>query len=180
MTVEETTRSGELAGEAFARDFAQRWQVAWNARVPEGVAELCTEDVVWDDPLTDRPERGRAAVASYLSSVWRTFPDLEFTWPEGPYASFSGIKLALHWSVTGTMLGPAEPQGFAPTRRQMKLDGVDLLELRAGLVCHYVGFFDSYDVVRQLGIMPARESAGERVAVGLHNLRQRIKQAATR
>ena len=48
---------GEVsAGEQFARDFADRWQKAWNARMPERVTELCTEDVSWEDPLTERPE----------------------------------------------------------------------------------------------------------------------------
>lgn len=170
MAVETTADTSKLAGTHFAHEFAERWQAAWNARVPEQVAELCTEDVVWDDPLTERPERGRPAVAAYLRSVWRTFPDLDFTWPEEPYASFAGIKLALHWSATATMLGAAEPQGFAPTGRRVTFDGVDLLELRGDLVCHYAGFFDTYDVARQAGIMPARNSRAERAAVALHKL----------
>jgi steroid delta-isomerase-like uncharacterized protein len=156
--------------EEFARDFAERWQVAWNSRRAEEVTALCTDDVVWDDPLTEQPERGKAAVTAYLESTWRTFPDLRFTWPEGPYCSYEQTKLACHWSVTGTMTGAVEPQGFAPTGRRVEADGVDLLELRDGLVCNYVGFFDGRGMAQQIGILPASGSAAEKLAVKLQRL----------
>jgi steroid delta-isomerase-like uncharacterized protein len=161
----------------FAREFAERWQAAWNSRRPEEVTALCSEDVVWDDPLTEQPERGRNAVTAYLESCWRTFPDLEFTWPEGPYCSFDGTKLACHWSVTGTMLGPADP-GFAPTGRSVEADGVDLLELRDGLVCNYAGFFDARGMAQQIGVLPASGSRAERLAVRLQRLGARLKRGS--
>jgi steroid delta-isomerase-like uncharacterized protein len=159
-----------LAGEQYAREFAERWQVAWNSRDPEQVVALCTPDVLWEDPMTERPERGREAVKEYLRTVWRAFPDLRFTWPEGPYASFRGVKLALHWEVSGTMLGPMDPPGFAPTGRRIELEGVDLLQLQDGVVCAYQGFFDSQAVARQVGASPRRGSQAERVAVGAQRL----------
>ena len=181
MAVQQATaEASPTPGEQFARDFADRWQKAWNSRIPEQVSELCSEDVLWDDPLTERPEQGRAAVNEYLRSVWRTFPDLEFTWPEGPYASFDGVKLALHWRVTGTMLGSMDPPGFAPTGRRAQLDGVDLLELRDGLVCAYNGFFDARGVGQQIGILPASGSGGERIAVALQRLTTRATGARRR
>ena len=183
MALEEATagesarrRAGEEASgglpltEEAARAFADRWQIAWNSHSAEEVAALCTEDVVWDDPLTERPERGKDAVAAYLESVWRTFPDLEFTWPEEPYCSFGQTKLACHWRVTGTMTGPIEPQGFAPTGRPLEAEGVDLLELRDGLVCSYVGFFDARGMAQQIGVMPGPGSRAERIAVRLQRL----------
>lgn len=174
MALDQATTHATLApGEQFARDFADRWQRAWNSRQPEEVTLLCTDDVVWEDPLTNGPERGRAAVGDYLRSVWRAFPDLEFTWPEGPYASFDGVKLALHWRVTGTMRGPMDPPGFAPTDRRIELEGVDLLELRKHLVCAYEGFFDVQSVARQIGAAPAPGSRAERIAVTLQRLSAR-------
>jgi steroid delta-isomerase-like uncharacterized protein len=176
MAVREKRASGAASiDEHYARDFADRWQKAWNSRVPEQVTSLCTADVLWDDPLTEQPERGRAAVAEYLRSVWRAFPDLEFSWPEGPYASFDRETLAFHWHMTATMLGPMDPPGFAPTGRRAELDGVDLLELRDGLVCAYTGFFDARGVAQQIGALPASGSAAERVAVALQRLSTRIR-----
>jgi steroid delta-isomerase-like uncharacterized protein len=176
MAVRETPSSSATSiDEPFARDFADRWQKAWNSRVPEQVTSLCTDDVVWDDPLTERPERGRIAVAEYLRGVWRAFPDLEFSWPEGPYTAFDGEKLALHWHVSGTMLGAMDPPGFEPTGRRFEIDGIDLLELRDGLVCAYTGLFDARAVAQQIGAMPASGSAGERLAVALQRLTARIR-----
>jgi steroid delta-isomerase-like uncharacterized protein len=157
----------------YARDFAERWQAAWNSRRPEEVAALCTDDVAWADPLTDGAERGRAAVTAYLESLWRTFPDLRFSWPEAPYCSYEKTKLACHWHVTGTMQGPTVPEGFAPTGRRIEADGTDLLELRDGLVCDYVGFFDARGLAQQVGILPARGSRAERIAVRLQRLTSR-------
>ena len=180
MAVEQATEKATTAGERFAREFADRWQKAWNSRDPDQVAALCTEDVVWDDPITEKAERGRAAVADYLRSVWRAFPDLEFSWPEGPYASFHGIKLALHWRVKGTMLGPMDPPGFAPSGRRIVLEGVDLLELRDGLCCSYQGFFDRQAVAQQVGAAPATGSQAERVAVGAQRLLAAIERRRRR
>jgi len=160
--------------EELARAFAERWQIAWNSRRAEEVAALCTDDVLWEDPLTEGPEQGKTAVTAYLESTWRTFLDLEFTWSGGPYCSFERTKLACHWHVTGTMTGPVEPEGFAPTGRRMEADGVDLLELRDGLVCSYVGFFDARGMAQQIGVMPARGSRAERIAVTLQRLGTRI------
>jgi steroid delta-isomerase-like uncharacterized protein len=162
----------------FARDFADRWQIAWNTRRPDEVTALCTDDVLWDDPLTERPEQGKAAVTAYLESTWRTFPDLNFTWPEGPYCSFESTKLACHWRVTGTMLGPADP-GFVPTGRPVQADGVDLLELRDGLVCNYVGFFDARGMAQQIGLLPPAGSRAEKMAVRLQRLGARIGRRST-
>jgi steroid delta-isomerase-like uncharacterized protein len=180
VAVEQRAREVGDPGQRLARDFADRWQRAWNSRDPGQVVSLCTEDVVWDDPITERPERGRAAVADYLRSVWRTFPDLEFTWPEGPYASFEGIKLALHWRVTGTMIGPMEPPGFAPTGKRMEAEGVDLLELRDGLVCAYSGFFDAQGIARQVGVVPPSGSVAEKMAVALQRLQVAIGRRLSR
>jgi steroid delta-isomerase-like uncharacterized protein len=168
-------RAGSVRiAEDIARDFAERWQIAWNSRRPEDVTALCTDDVVWDDPLTEGAEHGKAAVTAYLESTWRTFPDLTFTWPEGPYCSYDRTKLACHWRVTGTMRGLVEPQGFAPTGRRVEADGVDLLELRDGLVCNYVGFFDARGMAQQIGVMPAPGSRAERIAVMLQRLAARV------
>jgi steroid delta-isomerase-like uncharacterized protein len=180
MAVDQVTPKATSAGERFARDFADRWQKAWNSRDPDQVTALCTDDVVWDDPMTEQPERGHQAVAEYLCTVWRAFPDLEFTWPEGPFASFHGIKLALHWSVTGTMTGPMDPPGFAPTGRRIRLDGVDLLEIREGLCSNYQGFFDTQAVAQQVGVAPARGSQTERMAVGAQRLLAAIERRRRR
>jgi steroid delta-isomerase-like uncharacterized protein len=158
-----------------ARDFAERWLTAWNSRRPDAVLDLCTDDVLWDDPLTERPERGKAALAHYLRSLWEMFPDLEMEWRQEPFLSAAEARVVFHWRMTGTMRGPLEPQGFAPTGRSLDAEGVDVFELRDGLVCSYTGFFDARGMAQQIGLLPASGSHAERLAVTAQRLSARIE-----
>jgi steroid delta-isomerase-like uncharacterized protein len=157
-----------------AREFAERWKTAWNSRRPDEVLALCTQDVAWEDPLTDGHERGSIAVQRYLESMWRAFPDMELTWTEAPLCSIEAGRIACRWRMTGTMLGSLEPQGFAPTGRHLDAEGIDLFELRGGLVGSYEGFFDARAMAQQLGLMPATGSAAERVAVAAQRITARV------
>jgi steroid delta-isomerase-like uncharacterized protein len=157
-----------------AREFAGRWQTAWNSRRPDEVLALCTQDVAWEDPLTDGRERGSVAVQRYLESMWGAFPDMELTWTEAPLCSIEAGRIACRWRMTGTMLGSLEPQGFAPTGRHLDAEGIDLFELRADLVGSYEGFFDARAMAQQLGLLPATGSAAERVAVAAQRITARV------
>jgi steroid delta-isomerase-like uncharacterized protein len=157
-----------------AREFAGRWQTAWNSRRPDEVLALCTQDVAWEDPLTEGRERGSAAVQRYLESMWGAFPDMELTWTEAPLCSIEAGRIACRWRMTGTMLGSLEPQGFAPTGRHLDAEGIDLFELREGLVGSYEGFFDARAMAQQLGLLPATGSAAERVAVAAQRITARV------
>jgi steroid delta-isomerase-like uncharacterized protein len=157
-----------------ARAFADRWRVAWNTRRPEAILGLCTPDVLWRDPLTDRREQGSDAVRRYLESLWAAFPDMELDWVEAPLCSLDHDRLACRWHMTGTMLGSLEPQGFAPTGRRLDAEGVDVFELGDGLVRSYDGFFDARAMAQQLGLLPATGSAAERVAVAAQRITARV------
>jgi steroid delta-isomerase-like uncharacterized protein len=157
-----------------ARAFAGRWQTAWNSRLPAEVLALCTPDVTWQDPLTEGREHGPAAVRRYLESLWDAFPDMELTWTEAPLCSAEAGRIACRWRMTGTMLGSLEPQGFAPTGRRLDAEGIDLFELRDGLVGSYEGFFDARAMAQQLGLLPATGSAAERVAVAAQRITARV------
>jgi hypothetical protein len=56
----------------------------------------------------------------------------------------------------------------------VEADGVDLLELRDGLVCHYAGFFDGRGMAQQIGVLPAPGSRAERLAVRFQRLGARL------
>jgi steroid delta-isomerase-like uncharacterized protein len=157
-----------------ARAFAGRWKTAWNSRRPDEVLALCTQDVEWEDPLTEGRERGSVAVRRYLESMWGAFPDMELTWTEAPLCSIEAGRIACRWRMTGTMLGSLEPQGFAPTGRRLDAEGIDLFELRGGLVGSYEGFFDARAMGQQLGLLPATGSAAERVAVAAQRITAKV------
>ena len=68
----------------FLEDFGHRWLDAWNLHNPEALAALCAEDVEFTDPAIGTV-RGRAAVADWVRTCDRAFPDYRFEEPEPPY-----------------------------------------------------------------------------------------------
>jgi steroid delta-isomerase-like uncharacterized protein len=164
----------------LVHSFVERWQQAWNSHDPERVVALCTEDIILSDPALPEPARGRAAVQHYLEDVWRAFPDLTIATPDPPFVDVERQRAALPWRIAGTMLGRAEPSGFAPTGARVEVQGVDLYEFRDGLLARVQTHYDLMDWGRQLGLVPAHGSRAERLAVRLQRLgagRQRRKNA---
>jgi hypothetical protein len=76
--------------------------------------------------------------------------------------------------MRGTMTGPIEPPGFAPTGRTMEVEGVDVWRMRDGRIARSRAYYDLDDLARQLGIAPARGSAGEKAVAALQRLQARI------
>jgi steroid delta-isomerase-like uncharacterized protein len=157
-----------------ARSFAAAWRTAWNSRAPAEVLALCAPAVEWNDPLTEGIERGADAVRRYLESLWGAFPDMELDWVEAPLCSLDAGRVACRWLMTGTMRGPLEPQGFAPTGRRLEAQGIDVFGLRDGVVHTYDGFFDARAMAQQIGLLPASGSAAERVAIAAQRISARV------
>ena len=175
-----TTTAESVFSEEFVRDFVARWQDAWNSHQPERVVALCTEDVVLSDPALQQPAEGRDAVRRYLEDVWRAFPDLTIATPDPAFVDVDRQRAALPWRIAGTMLGRAEPSGFAPTGARVEVQGVDLYEFRGSMLARIRTHYDLMDWGRQLGLVPAHGSRAERLAVRLQRLgarRQRRKNA---
>jgi steroid delta-isomerase-like uncharacterized protein len=155
-------------------DFTKHYLDAWNSHDASKIAPLVTDDIVWIDPALPVPARGPAAVMDFMRAGWQAFPDLAFREPDPPHLTVAGDAVAWAWQMTGTMRGPIEPPGFAPTGRRMQIDGVDLWTLRDGRIAHYRAFYDLNDMARQLGIAPAPGSRAERAAVSMQKLQARF------
>ena len=157
------------------REFAARYLDAWNRQDASVMGELVTEDIVWSDPALPEPARGVAAVQEFMRSSWQAFRDLRFEEPNPPHVSVNGDQVAWAWRMHGTMTGPIEPPGFAPTGKSMTVDGVDLWIFREGRVAVYRAFYDLMDLSRQLGIMPLPGSRAERATVGMQRIQARFQ-----
>jgi steroid delta-isomerase-like uncharacterized protein len=138
------------------------------------MAQLLTEDIVWTDPALPEPARGIPAVQEFMHATFATFPDVRFSEPDPPHLTVTGEQIAWAWTMEGTMRGPIEPPGFAPTGRTIKVEGVDLWSMRDGRIARYRAFYDMIDLVRQLGIMPPAGSRAERMTVALQRLQARL------
>lgn len=173
----ETTTGRKFSGiqVKFLQDFGHRWMDAWNRGDAEGVANLCTPNVIYDDPALPATAHGRRDVADFVRSTLRAFPDGQFSEPEPPYASRTMPKALAPWHFEGTHTGIIDPPGFYPTGKRVILDGTDHWWFEDGLVARYRADYDLSAVARQIGAMPEAGSAMEKVGVGIQRLQVRGK-----
>jgi steroid delta-isomerase-like uncharacterized protein len=156
------------------RAFVERYAAAWNGCDTNAMAQLITEDIVWEDPALPEPARGIPAVQEFMRTSFRAFPDLRFSEPDPPALAVTGDVVLWAWHMEGTHRGVIDPPGFAPTGRSLRVDGVDQWTMREGRIARYRAFYDMNGVARQLGIVPAAGSRAERAMVALQRLQARL------
>jgi steroid delta-isomerase-like uncharacterized protein len=159
--------------------FCVRYLAAWNDHDPVAMADLLTDDIVWEDPALPEPARGIPAVQQFMRAGWVGFPDLRFDEPGSPHLTAEGTQVAWRWRMRGTMTGVLDPPGFAPTGRSMEVEGVDLWTMRGARIERYRAFYDMNEVARQLAIAPAPGSRGEKAMVALQRLQARMLRRRT-
>jgi glyoxylase-like metal-dependent hydrolase (beta-lactamase superfamily II)/predicted ester cyclase len=108
------------------------------------------------------PEGVRAFIGDLLAAV----PDLNM---EVASTTTEGERCAVQWRMRGTFAGPGSFGGIAPTGNPIELEGCDLLTVKDGLIQSNDAFSDSMTFARQIGMMPAQDSATERRMMGAFN-----------
>jgi predicted ester cyclase len=113
--------------------------------------------------LTEAPLRGVGALGERAATLWAAFPDarVNATGPrltDGAFASAPCKLLGTHHNALGKL---------APTRKPLELHAVVFAELRDGKLLRVRAFFDVYGAGRQLGVLPAAGTAGERALLML-------------
>lgn len=167
------TTTADRLDAAFLQDFSHRWLEAWNNHDGEALAQLVAEDVEFFDPAIGTVH-GRPPVAEWVRQCSRAFPDYRFEEPEPGYIAQDRPKAIVPWLMRGTNSGPIDPPGFAPTGKPIVLEGVDHWWFRDGLVQRYRADYDSLGLMRQLGIVAAPGSRGERAMVALQRFSARF------
>ncbi len=143
-----------------ADDLADALQGAWMSRDPGRFAEVCAPDLHYEDPLTERPLDGPAALGAHAERLWHVFPDVRLE-RSGPRLT-DGHFLAAPVKALGTHRG--EVGGLPPTGRFVVVQAVLFCELdpRRERLWRVRAFFDLYDAATQLGVLPRSGSVGER------------------
>ena len=154
--------------------FCARYLAAWNDHAAAAMADLVTDDVVWEDPALPGPARGIPAVQAFMREAWVGFPDLRFDESDQPHRTAGGDQVAWRWRMRGTNTGPIDPPGFAPTGRTIDIEGVDLWEMRDGRIARYRAFYDFNALAVQLGLAPAPGSRMEKGMAALQRLGARV------
>lgn len=158
--------------EAFIRSFVTKLHAAVNAQDADAVAELCAEDVEWFDPAAPEPLRGREAVRRFHREImFRALPDVRIELAAGPYLSLDGAGIATRLVVRGTMKGPLNPPGFAPTGEPVVFETAEFSDFEGPLLAHHRVVLDMLSLARQIGAAPRSGTFAERVGIWLQRLR---------
>jgi steroid delta-isomerase-like uncharacterized protein len=140
--------------ETEIRAVAARMLEAWNAHDIEAILAQLHDDVVWTDPTLTEPAQGKEAVRKELKNNFTAFPD--FHLPTEDFEVYvdatTQTGLAI-WSFTGTMTGPLDT-GVPATGRSVRIRGANQSRYRDGLISEFTQFYDTYDLMEQMGMVP--------------------------
>ena len=159
---------------SLAQQLDDKFVAAWNSHEVEQLLSLMTDDVVYDDASWPTQMHGHGDVRAFLESTWRAVPDLAFTHEGIVLLDPSGTKTARYWHGTATQTGFWDPPGLKPGGRRFSFHGATFLESRDDKLCRIRVVYDVASVMRQLGVLPRRRSAGERLIMTTANLRTRL------
>jgi steroid delta-isomerase-like uncharacterized protein len=153
--------------EELMRDYL----AAWNARDAERIASFFAEGAVYDDRGAGAVARGPAEIRAHAARVHSAFPDLHF---ELVRAAHGEEFTAGEWRSRMTHRG--EIDGLSPTGRVVESAGVDVATLDGdGRITHLVSYYDGAEIMRGLGVLPARGSRAERVLARVASLAGRLR-----
>lgn len=160
---------------AFAQEFTEKYVAAWNSHQAERLLSMMTEDALYEDSGWPQPMRGRSAIREFLNSTWKAVPDLRIEITEGPMVDPRKPMSAAYWRATATQTGAWIPPGLDATGRSLSFDGASLIEFRDNNLCRACVVYDVADVMRQLGILSAQGSRGERAMMRVANLMTAVR-----
>jgi steroid delta-isomerase-like uncharacterized protein len=147
------------------------WEAAWSGRDPAAFAEVCSEQVHYEDPLTDEPLEGLDDLSAHAERLWAGFPDarMERTGERlsgGRFVAAPSKLLATH---------KASLEGLPATNRFVVVHCVFYCELDHDQLLRVRAFFDLYDAATQLGVLPARGTMGEKALLVLRGFGLRAR-----
>ena len=129
----------------------QEWFAGWEALDPDRIVTAYAEDGSREDVPTNTTQTGRDAIRAYLAA---TFGALTNGSSQFVSVVAAGDWVAVEWVLSGTYTGQAP--GLPPgTGQSVTLRGVEVLELRDGLIVRDRGYYDLFGLLVQVGVIPA-------------------------
>ncbi len=161
--------------EVLVNSLIQRVVPAFNAHDADGFVAVMTEDVVFEHSAAPALMHGRTEVSAfYRDNIWKAFPDLTLELMDGPFFHLHAPRISFNWLAAGTHTGPLDPPGLAPTGKRVEMDVREIAEIRDGLASRIRLVVDMADLMRQLGVLPARGSHGERAIAMMQRLQMKL------
>ncbi len=146
-------RQTKAAVEKVARSYFD----AVARRDPDAMADHWHADGI-EDIVPLGVFRGPEGVRSLFREMFAAVPDMEFTVDA---ITADSKAAAVRWRAEGTFTGGVF-QGLEPTGGRLVLRGCDVIEVEDGKLTRNTAFYDGADFARGVGMLPARDSGGER------------------
>ncbi len=109
---------------------------------------------------------GRDGIVEFFEEMFAALPDLEI---EVEHVLVSAPFLVVQWTGTGTFAG-GPFQGIRPTGRRVEFRGCDVVEMSEdNLVLENTIYWDNLAFARQIGMLPAKGSLGDRLMTRAFN-----------
>ena len=157
-----TTRSPvELAQEVFGE--------VLNKRDADLLVPYWAEDIVEEFPETTI--HGSRGMRDYFAAVFAAIPDFHM---DAEHIVGDDETVFVKWVMTGTFTG-SPWTGIEATGSSIRLHGMDCFTVRDGLIVHNHVIYDGTSFARQIGMLPAQDSAADRAMTKAFNARTRLR-----
>jgi steroid delta-isomerase-like uncharacterized protein len=153
-----------------AEEIARGYFDAVARRDPDAMAAFWAEDGI-DDLVPVGIFRGPAEIRSFFAGLFAAFPDMEFTVEQ---VAATAAVVAVRWRAHGTFRGAAF-QGVEPTGRRIEIRGCDCVEIEDGRIVRTTAYYDGAAFARGLGLLPQRESGGEKAMLAAFNAVTKVR-----
>ena len=154
---EEKTGTRRITKSKAAAEVARSYFDAVVAKDPDAMAKHWHKEGI-DDLVPEGIFRGPDEIRDHFAEVFGASTDSEFVVEE---MISEGRKIAVRWRMWGTFDG-SPYMGIEPTGKRFELRGVDCVEVERGKIVRNTAYFDGAEFARGIGMLPARDSSGER------------------
>jgi steroid delta-isomerase-like uncharacterized protein len=165
------TSTHDPATAAALRDFE-----ALARRDADGMKAAYADDAVVEFIPLGLVVRGSDGVKEFFTGLFTAVPDLETTYE---VVATTDDTVVVEWRMRGHFTGGAF-QGIEPNGREVELRGIDKMRIENDRIAQNTAYYDGMNFARQVGMLPAQDSAGEKAMLGAFNamtkLRSRLSQ----
>jgi predicted ester cyclase len=166
------TRTRRITKSKAAPEVAKSYFDAVTAKDPDEMAKHWHKDGI-DELVPVGIFRGPDEIRDYFREVFGASTDSVF---EVEDMITEGRKVVVRWRMWGTFDGKPF-MDIEPTGRRFEIRGADCLEVERGKIVRNTAFYDGAEFARQIGMLPPRDSSGERAMKQAFNAATKLRSA---
>lgn len=134
----------------------QAGMAAWNAHDAEAFANLCADDIVWNDVASPVPYKGKDGVRQFMKAWFTAFPDM-MARVTNRVVGEDAVAAEVEFSGTNSgpmQMAPGAPAMPATNKKVVNSKGVYFAKVKDGKIIAFNSYPDLAGMMMQLGMMP--------------------------